>query len=112
VDETMISHSSYKNPDVEIPEYLNLLNKFPPDLTRTNPSAFYCLWNLVRKFRIKDEDHIKKHGYNGRKIGGIDFIIKYQKKIPRLILKQTNPSRYLMKRCYKKFIKQLQYSAV
>jgi glycosyltransferase involved in cell wall biosynthesis len=112
VDESMISHVSYKNPDVEIPEYLNLLNQFPGSLPRTNPWAFYCLWKLVKKFRIKDGAYLKAHGYTGKKVEGMDFIINYQKKIPRIILKQTNPSNYFMKRCYQKFIKQPRHSSV
>ncbi len=105
IDTEQVSESSYKNPFVEIPEYLNLFNKFPETIVRTNKYAFHCLWNLIRKFKIKDETYIREHGYNGKKLEGVAAIINYQKKIPRLILKQTNWSVYFMNKCYKSFTK-------
>jgi len=109
VDETMISHTSYKNPQVEIPEYLGLLAKFPGAIA--NAYAFYCLWKLVKKFRLRKDSDLQTFGYHNNKPVGMDFIIDYQERIPRLILKQTQPSNYFMKRCYDLFIKQLRSSS-
>ena len=105
MDTEQVSESSYKNPFVEIPEYLNLFNKFSETLTRTNKFAFHCLWNLIRKFKIKDGAYIREHGYHGKMIQGVADIINYQKKIPRIILKQTNWSVYFMNKCYRSFTK-------
>ena len=105
VDESMISHWSYKNPDVEIPEYLHLLQKFPADLPARNPFAFYCLWKLVKKFGIRGQHELRAHGYHGPPVEAIEFIAERQRRIPRLLLKQTGPSDYLMKKAYSAFIR-------
>lgn len=101
MDTEQVSATSYKNPWVEIPEYLSLFNKFPEDIACTNKYAFHSLWNLIKKFNIKEEASIREYGYTGRLIQGINEIIRYQKRIPRIVIKQTNWSAWFMKNCYK-----------
>ncbi len=107
-DDTQVSHMLYKNPAVEVPEYLTMLSKFPPGLLMQHEYVFHCVWNLVKRFRIKNLGMIEAYGYTGQLPDHIAEIINYQKPIPRVIIKQTNWSRILMKRCYKK-IKGLWY---
>jgi glycosyltransferase involved in cell wall biosynthesis len=107
VDDEQVSSSSYKNPFVEIPEYLFLIQKFPEAIKEKNWFVFRCLWNLVKKFRIKDWSYIKAHGYDGPETNIVLFIIRYQKKIPRIILKQTNWSAIFVKKCFKKWLNNL-----
>ena len=102
-DDNQISAGCYKNPFVEIPEYLRLLSKFFPDLQIQNKYAFYCLWELVRRFSIKQPGDLKTYAYNGAVPENFEAIISYQKKIPRIILKQTPWNRWLMKVFFKTY---------
>jgi glycosyltransferase involved in cell wall biosynthesis len=101
IDENQASNKYYKNPEVEIPEYFNLLNKFPVKL-KDNKFVFHAFWLLLRKFKIKSLAEIKKAGYEGDIPEEISEIIRYQKYIPRIILKQTPQSNYFMQRCFNK----------
>jgi glycosyltransferase involved in cell wall biosynthesis len=101
-DDNQVSAGCYKNPLVEIPEYLTLLTKFPADLHLTNRFAFYSVWELVRKFTVTDVSQFKNFGYQGKLPERIKDIIRYQQKIPRIILKQPPLNRWLMDRCFRK----------
>lgn len=101
-DDTQVSFSLYKNPAVEVPEYLSMLAKFPSNQLIQHEYIFHCVWNLVKRFRIKNIAMIKDLGYCGSLPDHIQDIIDYQKSIPRIIIKQSNWSKALMKRCYKK----------
>lgn len=105
IDEEQVSYTSYKNPLVEIPEYLQLISSFPVPARERNLSVFRCLWNLVKKFRIKEWGYIQEHGYSGEKMEVIEYIIRYQRRIPRFILKQTDWSALLVTNCYKRWMK-------
>jgi len=102
-DDQQVSVSCYKNPLVEIPEYLTLLSKFPAALHLTNRFAFYSVWELVRKFSITHSDQFKAFGYDGILPEKINGIIQYQQKIPRLILKQPSWNGWLMRKCFDQF---------
>lgn len=101
IDENQMSNKYYKNPKVEIPEYFSLRNKFNLKIA-DNKFVFHAFWLLIRKFRIKNIEEIKEAGYEGFIPDEILSIIKYQKNIPRIILKQTPQSNYFMQRCFKK----------
>jgi len=99
-DDNQVSASCYKNPFVEIPEYLVLLSKFSPGLHLQNKYAFYCLWELVRKFSLTDPSDLALYGYSGTVPEKLEAIISYQKRVPRIILKQTPGNTRLMKQCF------------
>lgn len=99
-DDTQMSFSLHKNPRVEVPEYLSMLAKFPPGLLMEHEYVFHCVWDLVKRFRIKDRAVIHELGYEGPLPDKLDEIIAYQRPVPRFILKQTDWSKLLMKRCY------------
>ena len=101
-DDTQLSASLYKNPSVEVPEYLSMLAKFAPDLLMKHVYVFHCVWNLVKRFHIKNVQMIRDLGYSGLLPDHIQDIIDFQKPVPRIIIKQTNWSTVLMKRCYRK----------
>ncbi|MEP7165950.1 MAG: glycosyltransferase [Ferruginibacter sp.] len=101
-DDTQVSFAAYKNPRVEVPEYLSMLAKFPSDLLLKHEYVFHLVWNLVKRFRIKNMGMIRDYGYEGPLPGQLQKIIDFQKPFPRIIIKQTNWSKALMKRCYKK----------
>lgn len=106
-DETQVTSSLYKNPKVEVPEYLLLLSRFPSNLLLQHEYVFHCVWNLVRRFRIKNIVMIREFGYEGPLPDHIQDIIDFQKPIPRIIIKQTDWSKILMKQCYRKIVQGL-----
>ena len=99
IDENQASNKYYKNPKVEIPEYFKMLDKYAVKLTE-NKYVFHAFWLLVRKFKLKNILEINATGYSGPIPDDILSIIECQKKIPRIILKQTPFSNYFMKKCF------------
>jgi glycosyltransferase involved in cell wall biosynthesis len=101
IDENQMSSKYYKNPAVEIPEYLSMLAKYPAGMPLQNEYVFYMLWMLVKKFKIRNLDQILRAGYQGPlPEAELKAIIAYQRPIPNIILKQTPWSKLLMKRCF------------
>ena len=105
MDNEQVSAGAYKNPAVEIPEYLDLIRQLPDAAQSGNPYVFHALWNLVKKFRIPDRAFIRKQGYTGPILPVIDFIIRKQQPVPRFIMKQTDWSAMLMKRSFKQWMR-------
>ena len=105
IDDNQLSNKYYKNPAVEVPEYLGMLAKYPPGLVLGNQYVFHMLWDLVRKFRLKGAADIEQCGYHGALPGVINGIIQYQENIPRIILKQPPWSAILMKKCFRQLNK-------
>lgn len=101
-DDTQVSSSLYKNPFVELPEYLTMLAKFPSDLLMRHEYVFHCVWNLLKRYRIDKIDKIGKYGYKGQLPDRLQDIINYQRTIPRIIIKQPKWSEKLMRKCYRK----------
>ncbi len=102
VGEDAISNQCYKNPNVEIPEYLNMLLKFDAQLLQPSIYVFHCLWTLVKKFKLTHHTELKQYGYHKAYPIHLSAIIKAQKKIPRILLKQTPISTYYMHKLYQK----------
>lgn len=101
-DDQQVSFSLYKNPRVEVPEYLTMLSSYPTDLLLKHEYVFHCVWNLVKRFRITNLKMIEYLGYKGALPDKLQEIIDYQRPIPRIIIKQTNWSKWFMKKCFKK----------
>jgi glycosyltransferase involved in cell wall biosynthesis len=101
-NEQQESFKYYKNPLVEIPEYFTLLAKYEPGLHLQNIYVFHLVWNMLKRFKIKNAAQVNALGYNGRMPEKMAAIIAYQLRIPSLVIKQTNWSRYFMNRCFKK----------
>jgi glycosyltransferase involved in cell wall biosynthesis len=99
---TQESNKYYKNIKVELPEHFVLLSKYSPDLSLKDQYVFHLIWNMLKRYKIKNVDQIYATGYKGPMPAGVEKIITYQKYIPRIILKQTPWSKKLMKRCFKK----------
>jgi glycosyltransferase involved in cell wall biosynthesis len=101
-NESQESNKYYKNRLVEIPEYFTMLAKYEQGLHLQNIYVFHLVWNMLKRFKIKNTAEITGLGYTGRMPDKIESIIACQAAIPRLVIKQTNWSRYFMKRCFKK----------
>jgi len=95
----------HKNPLVEIPEYFRLLEKYDPGLPLKEINVFHMIWTMIARFRIQSREQITELGFAGRMPGGLDEMIEYQKRIPRIVLKQPAWSAVFMRRCYKKMAK-------
>ncbi|GAC1703842.1 MAG: hypothetical protein NVS9B7_01900 [Flavisolibacter sp.] len=102
---SQVSTECYKNPDVEIPEYLNLISSLSLGEKNQNQYIFYNLWNLAKKFKLKYKFQIEPY-YKGAIPAALNFIVSFQRNIPRLILKQTPFSKYFMKLAYSKYCQQ------
>lgn len=102
IDDNQLSNKYYKNPNVEVPEYLAMLAKYPPGLEVKNEYVFHMLWDLVRKFSLRSAADIEKCGYHGRVPGVMADIMRCQQNIPRIILKQPPWSGALMKKCFRR----------
>ncbi len=105
IDATTVSNVSYKNPKVEIPEYLKMLQKLGNELLLSNAHVFAAIWTLVKKFSIKNIESVSANGYNGAVADGVLRIINAQKNVPKLMIKQTPISNYLMQRNFNKLKK-------
>lgn len=92
----------HKKAHVEIPEYFSLLSQYDHDLPLKNENVFHLVWILMARFRIRNIDQVKALGYTGRMPARLEELIRYQGKIPRIILKQPSWSEAFMRRCYKK----------
>ncbi len=101
------SSKYYKNRMVEIPEYFSMLTKYDSDLDLKNIYVFHLVWNMLKRFRIKNVADVHALGYTGVMPDKIDEIIKCQKKIPAIILKQPRWSKVFMKKCFDKISREL-----
>ena len=101
------SYKYHKNKLVEIPEYFMLLTKYSSDLILKNKYVFHLVWIMLIRYRIKSISDIHALGYIGAMPDKIEAILKCQKNIPLIILKQPPWSKVLMSRCYKKIVQGL-----
>lgn len=92
----------YKNKMVEIPEYFTMLAKYNSNLTLKNIHVFHLVWNMLKRFRIKNVADIHALGYAGVMPDKLEEIIKCQQRIPRIILKQPGWSKVFVIKCFKK----------
>ncbi|HEV8286300.1 MAG TPA: glycosyltransferase [Chitinophagaceae bacterium] len=99
---TQESNKYYKNIKVELPEHFFLFSKYPQDLCLKDEYVFHVLWNMLKRYKVKNVAQIRAAGYNGILPAKIEEIINCQKYIPRIILKQTPWSKKLMTRCFNK----------
>ncbi len=103
--ETQETHKYSQKMNAEVPEYFSLLSKFDPDLYLTDVYVFHRIWDLIRVFSIKDVDQIYATGYKGKLPGKISEIIKFQQRIPRLIIKQPPWSKAIMRIYFRRLAK-------
>ena len=98
------SFKYYKNGKVEIPEYFSMLAKYEPDLMFKNEYVFHLVWNMLKRYKIKNTNQFADFGYTGILPPRIEEVIRFQKKIPNIILKQPKWSERLMLRCFRQLV--------
>jgi glycosyltransferase involved in cell wall biosynthesis len=101
-DPSQETNKYYKNRAVELPEFFRLLAKYEPDLNLKNRHVFHLIWNMLKRYKIKNPQEIRDAGFKGQLPERIEQMIAYMKFIPRIIIKQTPWSKKLVLRCYKK----------
>lgn len=101
-DPSQETNKYYKNRNVELPEFFFLLAKYDKDLNLKNRHVFHLIWNMLKRYKIKNPKEIYDAGFKGTLPARMEKIIAYQKYIPDIILKQTSWSKKLVLTCYKK----------
>jgi glycosyltransferase involved in cell wall biosynthesis len=99
---TQETRKYYKNIKVELVEYCSLLAKYDPALVLRDEYVFHLMWIMVRRYKLRDLQQIRDAGFTGQLPSRIEEIMRYQRRIPRIILKQTPWSKFFMERCFRK----------
>ncbi|MCX8019795.1 MAG: glycosyltransferase [Chitinophagaceae bacterium] len=87
VDSSAVSAQCYKNPDVEIREYLSLLRQLGEDQLLHNEYIFSGIWTLIKKFRIRSLCEMRK--FYPETPDTVEKIIQLQNRLPHIMIKQT-----------------------
>jgi glycosyltransferase involved in cell wall biosynthesis len=103
-DNTQITNECDNNPYVELPEYLLLLSNFTQSILLMHPLMFQHLWHLVKKYRVQKKEDLIGFGYKNEIPPVVLSIIKFQRYIPRIILKQPPWSDKLRNVLYRRLI--------
>ncbi|HEY2347593.1 MAG TPA: glycosyltransferase family A protein [Puia sp.] len=93
--EDQVTKQVFRNPGVEIPENLYLLNKIGVPSMR-NIIVYDAYWRFLRNLDIRTIDQIRESGYRGMIPAVIESMIRFQSSIPRAVLKTGYMSKFLM----------------
>lgn len=85
----------FRNPEVEIPENLELLNSHYPDILN-NWFAYDYFWRLLRNLGIRDKSMLEKYSAGQKIPGELIRMLRYQKKVPLKWLRVGSVSKTLM----------------
>jgi glycosyltransferase involved in cell wall biosynthesis len=95
ISDSQVTHSSFGNPHIEIPERFMLAEKLDSDTSR-NIRVFDSWWRFLRNLSIRDIAQIEKAGYKGEIPLFITAMIKNQRNIPGMLLKRGIISKFFM----------------
>src|SRR5664279_559659 len=84
--EDQVTKQVFRNPKIEIPENLYVLNKIGVSSLR-NIIVYDAYWRFLRNLNIRTISHIRESGYQGIVPAIIESMIKFQSSIPKAILK-------------------------
>ena len=93
--EDQVTQQVFRNPKVEIPENLYVLNKIGVPSLR-NVIVFDAYWRFIRNLNIRHLTQIREAGYQGHVPDVIESMIRFQSSIPRTILKTGIFSKFFM----------------
>jgi glycosyltransferase involved in cell wall biosynthesis len=88
VHDQQITSVSFRNAQVEIPEYFQLLEKVGVDKLK-NIRVYDAWWRLIRNLGIKNSEDIRKAGYPGTIPDTILAMIGWQRRMPGWLLKNS-----------------------
>jgi glycosyltransferase involved in cell wall biosynthesis len=95
ISDSQVTKTSFGNREVEIPERFLLNEKLKP-ASLNNLIVFDSWWRFIRNLQILDEEEISENGYRGPVPETIKSMIRFQKKIPKNILRNKPSSKILM----------------
>jgi glycosyltransferase involved in cell wall biosynthesis len=101
IDQSQITRTSFGNPNIEIPERFMLGEKLDK-ISIKHPSIFDAWWRFLRNLRIREISQIRQSGYEGVIPDFIPPMIRFQNKIPALLLQTGLFSKMSMFFCYLK----------
>jgi hypothetical protein len=93
--EEQVTKQVFRNPQVEIPENLYVLNKIGVRSLK-NIIIYDAYWRFVRNLEIRSMDQVRESGYHGPVPGIIESMIRFQSSIPRAVLKTGIFSKFFM----------------
>jgi glycosyltransferase involved in cell wall biosynthesis len=90
-----VTKQVFRNPQVEIPENLYVLNKIGVRSLQ-NIIVYDAYWRFVRNLEIRFPDQVRESGYQGPVPAIIGSMISFQSSIPKAILKTGIFSKFFM----------------
>lgn len=95
ISSQQVTKTAFRQPEVEIPENLYLLNKISPKALKA-VFAYDYFWRFIRNLSIRDTNKIRNYLPGYIIPGVIKLMINYQKNIPPGLLKVGAVSKLLM----------------
>jgi len=93
--EEQVTRQVFRNPLVEIPENLYVLNKIGVRSLR-NIIVYDAFWRFIRNLNIPSVTQVRESGYEGPVPAIIESMIRFQSFIPKAVLKTGILSKVLM----------------
>ncbi len=90
-----VTKEVFRNPLVEIPENLYVLNKIGVRSLR-NIIVYDAYWRFIRNLEIRSPARVRESGYRGQIPAVIDSMIRFQSYIPGAVLKTGIFSKFFM----------------
>jgi glycosyltransferase involved in cell wall biosynthesis len=99
VHEEQVTAASSLNPSVEIPEHMLLLEKYGISALRNLP--FYdAYWRILRNLGLYNETIVEGYNLNKPLRQPVKFMLRFQSRIPGVLLRFGSMSKLLMLACY------------
>ncbi len=99
VNNEQITKSAFRNPEVEIPEYLYLLNKMGIVILK-DIRVYDHYWRLLRNLKIRSEAHLQHFAKENSIAKPISKMLSFQRRIPLPVLKVGLFSKFFMGASY------------
>jgi glycosyltransferase involved in cell wall biosynthesis len=93
--EEQVTRQVFRNPQVEIPENLYVLNKIGVRSLQ-NIIVYDAYWRFVRNLEIRSLYQVRESGYQGPVPAVIQSMIRFQSSIPKTVLKTGIFSKFFM----------------
>lgn len=90
-----VTKQVYRNPQVEVPEKLYVLNKIGVRSLR-NIIVYYAYWRFLRNLKFRSVFQVRNSGYQGPVPAVIESMIRFQSSIPMAVLRTGFFSKLLM----------------
>ena len=95
IGEDQVTASVHNNPEVQIPEHFYFLEKTGIG-SLANILVYDYWWRFFRNFSLLSPDDILKSGFNGVIHPVMQSMMRWQKKLPRIVLETGLLSKFMM----------------